>query len=232
MSAAKLLPCLIITLSALALPHMAMGQRGGLDITIPKVDVSSIGENRQIWIRTVTDARSYQERPRTPDIPSMGRGLAQTTEAERARAVGRARDGYGRARRNVFLARDKTVDQFVTELLEHTLTTFGYRVVLDDKALEDNALILDAHVNKFWSWVNVDAAGAWMGGSSAMFLEGEIETRINIQDGNNTRQLITAGRSSHRIFAGLTRANWLRTYDLFLEDYIRNLYSALQQTQR
>ncbi len=236
MSTAKILPCLIISFSVLIFPEMAMGQRGTLNISIPEVEATPIGGNRQIWIRSVTDARAYQDRPRTPDIPSMGRGLDRTTEAERARAIGRERDGYGRARRNVFLPRDKTVKLFVTKLLEHTLTQLGYTVVLDDNALDDNALddnalILDADVNKFWAWVNVDPAAGWIGSSSPMHLEGEIQTRINIQDGKNTRQLITAGRGSHRIFAGLTQRNWLRTYDLFLEDYIQNLQTALQQTQ-
>ena len=231
MRAVKFLPYLVMSLSVLMIPQVVMGQRGGLNITVPEVEMRPIGENRQLWIRTVTDSRSYQERPRTPDVPSMGVGLERSTEAERARAIGRARDGWGRARRNVFLPRDKTVESFVTELLEDTFTKLGYTVVRDDKALQDNALILDAQVNKFWGWVNVDVSGAWTGSSSPMYLEGEIETRINIQDGENTRQLMTAGRGSHRIFAGLTRANWLKTYDLFLENYMQNLNEALEQLQ-
>lgn len=230
MTSSKYLTFFIASLSLLMIPEIVMGQRGTLNIPIPAVEADLVGAGQQIWIRTVTDARSYQDRPSTPDVPSMGVGLARSTDDERARAVGRERDGFGRARRNVFLPRNKTVATLVTELLENIFTNLGYTVVLDDDGLEGNALILDATVNKFWGWVDVDAAGAWTGSVRPTKLEGEIQTHINIQAGDNTRQFHISGRASHNIFAGLTRRNWLRTYELFLQDYIQNFRSAFKQT--
>jgi hypothetical protein len=170
-------------------------------------------------IRSVTDAREFMDKPPTPDIPSLGQGGISKHSAElQARAIGRKRNGYGKALGDVFLDEKNSVQNLVNNTLTNVLNKYGYKTYDINSNYPPGTIFIDVTINKFWSWIDI---GFWSIG-----IEAEIDTNVNITyDDNRTRSI--SARTSNRVMAA-TDSAWKETIDLILQSYEKNAEKELE----
>lgn len=113
-------------------------------------------EGVAVKIETV-DARTFEMKPPTPDIPSLKDG-AITNQATTSRAIGRKRNGYGRALGDILLPEGQTVAQVAGDAIEHGFRQSGYRVLKTGDAGYERAISVSAKIKQYWAWVDI---GFW-----------------------------------------------------------------------
>ena len=105
----------------------------------------------------VTDVRIFEARPPTPDIPSLKDGDIRNT-ATTARAIGRKRNGYGKALGDILLPEGQTVSMITTDAIANGFKQAGYRVLKPGEPGYDQAADIKVKVKQYWSWVDI---GFW-----------------------------------------------------------------------
>ena len=124
-------------------------------------------KGKVVVIRTVKDERRFEEAPSNPSTPSLDGGANKATADEKARAIGRKRGGYGMALGDVLLQPGRTVENVMKESLAAGFRAAGYDV---RDAATPGAIVVDARIRKFWSWVTP--------GFATMTIEGTVETEL------------------------------------------------------
>ena len=159
------------------------------------------------------------DKPPTPDIPSLGQGgvLKHSTEL-RSRAIGRKRNGYGKALGDVFLEEDNSVQNLVINTLTNVLNKYGYKIYDINLFYPPDTTFIDITINEFWSWIDI---GFWSIG-----IEAKIDTYVSITYEDNKTISISA-RTSNRVMAA-TDSAWKETIDLVLQNYKKNAVEELK----
>jgi hypothetical protein len=155
---------------------------------------------KQVYIRSIVDNRQFQEKPPTPDIPSLGFGeLKDATQELKSRAVGRKRNTYGKALGDIMLSEGQSVQKTVYEATRNAWHSLGYAVVDKQEDAKPDAILMDISIDKFWSYLS---PGFW-----ALTLKSEITTTNTIslsQKDNPTVIMATAEES----FQVASDTNW------------------------
>lgn len=123
-----------------------------------------------VVLRTVKDERRFEEAPKDPSTPSLDGGASKASADEKARAIGRKRNSYGMAMGDVLLESGTSVEKAVRENLAAAFRDAGFQV--RDSAVP-GAMIVDARIRKFWSWMTP--------GVFAISIEATIETELSAQ---------------------------------------------------
>lgn len=188
-------------------------------IVTPENPLSSTFLHKSAVIRSITDARQFMEKPPTPNIPSLGQGGVSKHSTElRSRAIGRKRNGYGKALGDVFLEDNNSVQNLVINTLTNVLNNYGYEIHDINSTYPPDTIFIDITVNKFWSWIDI---GFWSIG-----IEAEIDTDVSITYNDNKTISISA-RTSNRVMAA-TDSAWKETIDLVLQNYKKNAVEELK----
>jgi hypothetical protein len=135
--------------AVLALAGCAVG-RSELAIQAPKAPVLKPGAP-VILIRSITDARVFEDQPKNPNVPSLD-STAKATAEVKARAVARKRNTYGHALGDVLLDNGQTVGGIIRDNLAAAFGEAGYAVQVGTAA-PAGALVVDVTVRKFWAWI-------------------------------------------------------------------------------
>jgi len=188
-------------------------------IVTPEDTLPSTVLDKSAIIRSITDARQFMDKPPTPDIPSLGQGgvLKHSTEL-RSRAIGRKRNGYGKALGDVFLEDNNSVQNLVINTLTNVLNNYGYKIHDINLTYPPDTIFIDITINKFWSWIDI---GFWSIG-----IDAEIDTDVSITYDDNKTKSISA-RTSNRVMAA-TDSAWKETIDLALQNYKKNAEKELK----
>lgn len=205
---------LITTLSGCAT------SRGLIQVPTPNTSASSqeLSNSKKAIIALVEDNRTFQDKPTTPDIPSLKDGLAKATTEEKAKAVARKRNGYGKALGDILLEKE-TVSELLQKRTTHALKQSGYEVIANNETNRANAdLILTIKINKFWSW--------FQPGFASIKIHSEIDTNVvNAKDLNTAPLHIYSKVTKSAQIANGTK--WVENIDGVLDDYESKLISAL-----
>jgi len=188
-------------------------------IVTPEDALPSTVLDKSAIIRSITDARQFMDKPPTPDIPSLGQGGISKHSAElQSRAIGRKRNGYGKALGDVFLDETNSVQNIVNNTLTNVLNKYGYKTYDINSNYPPETIFIDVIINKFWSWIDI---GFWSIG-----IEAEIDTDVTITyDDNKTRSI--SARTSNRVMAA-TDSAWKETIDLILQSYEKKAEKELE----
>jgi len=196
--------------------------RSVLTITPPQSS-PSMKADKAAFIKSITDNRSFMDKPPTPDIPSLGQGgIEKNDPALIQRAVGRKRNGFGKAIGDVFLAEGTSVQTMVRGSLETALTDLGYTVYPEGANYPPDAIVLDVAINKYWSWIDM---GFWSIG-----IEAEIDTDVRISSTAQTTRSIYA-RASERVMAA-TESAWQRVLEKVLAEYMNEAKIELSKIKQ
>ncbi|QEE26020.1 flagellar biosynthesis protein [Rhodanobacter glycinis] len=141
--------------------------------TVAPSPAASAKTGRVVVIKSVVDERVFEQAPPDPSTPSLGFGGSDTATAQvKSQAIGRKRNGFGKALGDVLLQQGQTVQDVVRKNLALALQQSGYQVKTQDDA-GTNPVVLDVHIKKFWSWFQ---PGFW-----AITLHSDIATTLQVE---------------------------------------------------
>lgn len=214
-------PILLVLLILLSIPGVVMaGRRSEIRLKVPEVS-SGQATNRVVLIERITDNRRFEERPADAATPSIAEGGVASTPAEQRRYyIARVRDGYGKARNNLFLEDSQPVEEVVRELLTKGLTGLGYRVVSDRAQAGDDALVMAVEIDQLWGFIEVKGGGGWSGDIPKM--AGEIKTTLTVRGPGGNGRYEVSGRALHG-FGLMTSGHWVKMFEELFSDYQNNL---------
>lgn len=210
---------LLIALAALMFSGCATS-RGIMPLSIPAVTEASQKHDVTVHISSVTDNRVFEERPGSPDIPSLGfGGVAAAEEEIKTRAIARKRNGFGKALGDILLPEGQTVPSVTRDMVASALRSAGYSVT--DTAGTPGAVNLEVAINKYWAWVNM---GAW-----ALTITAHTDTALaaHYPEGR-TKSYSVFAKGSHRPQMAST-ANWQKAFRLMMEDFNRKFREAVEK---
>ena len=201
----------LVVLTAALLQGCATS-RSVVDIQAPEAaspsQMASQSPRPSLYIRQISDERQFEEAPRSADIPSLGFEGANAASAElKSRAVGRKRNGYGKALGDVLLPEDTTVADLIRTSASHGFEEAGWRVVNSPDTSQDVETV-DIAITRFWTWVK---PGFW-----AIALNTDIETSFSFSGQHQLPPIHTHIKDSMQM---ITDGDWKETIEATLDKY-------------
>lgn len=185
--------------------------RSEVKLTAPAAAAPSAvapAKGKVVAIRNVKDERVFEQAPTDASVPSLGfEGAAQATDATKARAIGRKRNGFGKAMGDVLLQDGQTVIGVVRDNLAAALRDAGYLVV-DASAAPADAVLIDVHVKTFWAWLQ---PGFW-----AITANANIGTDLDVTTRAQATTISVHFEDTHQV---VTDSTWIETIDQALKAY-------------
>jgi hypothetical protein len=214
---------LIITLSTVMITLTGCATSRGFVTLNSAQEVSQAETLKQTAvIKVVQDDRHFENRPKTPNIPSLKGGLDKATAEDKSKAIARKRNTYGKALGDIML-REGTVTSVVQDRINSALNQSGYKVVPTSTENDQKAdLVVSVEINKFWSWAEMGL----LSGS----LNTEIETTL-INDKNAAKNLVVETKLTRPVHV-MTGAQWIENMNLALDDYETKLVKALKAQEK
>lgn len=200
---------LVFATSALLFTGCAT-KRGEVALQVPAVKTATAPSNgKQIYINSVVDKRVFELKPADPSTPSLDPSEAQS-DAVKARAVGRKRNGYGMALGDILLNENQSVSSVIKDSLKEALTDKGYSVIEAKEQITPQTYIADVKIIKFWSWMNM---GFW-----ALTLSCEIETNVDIKQEGNPQTYSLHVKTADSFQTGM-ESNYIEVMQKALKEY-------------
>lgn len=201
---------LLFAISALFFSGCA-AKRGEVALAVPTANAEAVPSNaQQIYINSVTDKRIFEFKPSEPNIPSLDPSEPQTDDIK-ARAVGRKRNGYGRAMGDIVLNANQTVNSVIKDSLKEALKSKGYQVIESKDQITPQTYIADVKIVKFWAWMNP--------GAFAITLSCEIETNVNMKKEGDPQTYNIHVKAADSYQMG-TESNYIEIMQIALQKYI------------
>lgn len=170
--------------------------RDTVDINIPHASNPAAG--KYVRIDSVLDKRTFQAAPPSADIASLDPD-EDTSDASKARAIGRKRNTYGKALGDVVLPEGKTVSGLVQGALTTAFQESGYVVVKKGDANYDGAAPVSAQVVDFWAWFQ---PGFW---SISTNHKAEVRVDGNVGNLKGQKTVMTSVSESKQV---VTQSDW------------------------
>ncbi len=141
-------------------------------------------------------------------MPSLGSGGAAHASADiKSRAVGRKRNGFGKALGDVLLENGQTVEGVIRENLTAALQQAGYQVRSENSA-GTSPLVVDVDIKQFWAWFQ---PGFWQ-----ITLNANIATDLHISGGASPT-IVSVHAEDKRQAA--TEGAWIHIIDKALQAF-------------
>ncbi|MCG8429879.1 MAG: hypothetical protein MJA29_01725 [Candidatus Omnitrophica bacterium] len=194
--------------------------RSTLNIEVP-TNTRVPGVDKQVFIRSIADMRDFQDKPASPEIPSLGGGIARADEQTRLRAIGRKRNAYGRAMGDILLPEDKDVSSQVYAMLRNALFSLGYDVTDSSVDAREDAVSMDVIIDKYWGWFT---PGFWVVSVSA-----EMATALTVNLPEREEVAFTIEAADVNRCSAATSANWKKTFNRATTQYIAEAKKKLAE---
>jgi uncharacterized lipoprotein YajG len=192
--------------------------RSIIDVPLPAAAATASANGKEIKINSVTDKRVFEVSPSEPSTPSLDPSEEQGDRIK-ARAIARKRNSYGRGLGDILLPEGKTVESLIENALRQAFAESGYKVLGSKEPAAADTPVVDARIEKLWSWMNP--------GFIAITLSSEIATEIEIKTGAAIRKEAVAVKSSDS-FQVATESNWLMMVQRALKAYVDELKLRLK----
>jgi hypothetical protein len=196
--------------------------RSVIDIPIPASGEISKSNGKEVYINSVTDRRLFEIKPSDPSTPSLDPSEEQGDKIER-RAIARKRNTYGKGLGDILLPEGKAVNLLMDAAIRQAFIESGYNIINSKEYITNNTYVVDAQVNKFWSWMN---PGFW-----AITLSTEISTDIAIKVNGTVDKQIVNAKASDTYQTG-SEDNWLQVMQSALKAYIIELKFKLNHASQ
>ena len=191
--------------------------RGIVSLT-PPVSGNYVPLNgKEIYIGTIIDKRIFVSNPSSPNIPSLDPDEDQSDKIK-LRAIARKRNSFGKGLGDILLKEGQTVESLIRNSLRQAFIEKGYSVIENKEQVTNNTYIVNANINKFWSWMN---PGFW-----AITLSTEISTDIGIKRLREIEKEKISVKSSDTFQTGSGR-NWVEVMQRALKAYINEVKSKI-----
>lgn len=176
---------------------------------VTKIESDTPDNGKQVVIRSVTDARRFEDAPKVPSIPTMNVDDISTVSADlKLRAIGRKRNGFGKALGDVLLREGESIDQVVSISLGNAFDELGYEVVKGGDA--QKAIPVDVAIKKMWCWIELGFAS----GTHSC----EVETEATLIDGDAKKTVTMQTRIDESVMV-VTESDWTERMQEIAERY-------------
>ena len=208
---------LIPILALAALQTGCVIGRRTFDLPVPATAVAADASRGSVHIASVTDDRSFENKPSDPSVPSIDGDVNKMSAAEKDHMIGRQRNTFGHAMGDIGLPPDESVTHKARILIEQGLRGAGYRVTDDPNAPNSVAV----SVNEFWAWTTP--------GFFALTFEAKIACQLTVHgtDGS-THSAVVRGYGKNLGQVGKD-GNWQDAYAPAFLDFEKNLGSTVDQ---
>jgi hypothetical protein len=182
---------------------------------VPATPSQSIGKD--VFIRSVTDKREFQEHPSRQDIPSLGfEGSSAASTDIKKRAIARKRNTFGQAMGDILLEEGQTVETVIGEALKRSFAGLGYTVLKNEQEVTTDTLVVDSSIQKFWAYMT---PGFW-----AITLSCDISTSLQIGiEKTNTKEAETITVKSEGRYQTGAGGNWMEVLSKAVDKYVEQV---------
>ena len=191
--------------------------RSVLDISPPVAKTSAQQNGKEVLIGSVSDRRSFQVNPSSPEIPSLDPAEDQNDQIK-LRSIGRKRNTFGKALGDIILKDGQTVESLTAASIRQAFAEKGYKVLDRKEQASSNTLFVDASVDKFWSWMNP--------GFASIALSTEISTALTLKAPDTSTKKTVSVKTSGNYQTGM-EDNWIEVINRALRAYVDELKSKL-----
>jgi hypothetical protein len=209
---------LLVSFTVLLILGGCATSRSELDIAAPVPSELQQSNGKTVFINYSADKRNFEEKPRSPSIPSLDPGRAQSEEIK-LRALGRKRNTYGKALGDILLKDGVTVETLTAASIAKAFNDRGYRVLNDRSEATADTLIVDSNIDRFWAWMN---PGFW-----ALTLNAEIATDMTVKSSEESERIKVAVKASNH-FQTATEGNWIHVINEALRLYVDGLKAKIK----
>lgn len=178
--------------------------RTELNVNVPGIAAEN-QNGKQVYIRSITDKRGFENHPATADIPSLKTDVTKASEDLKSHAIGRKRNSYGQALGDYVLEKDITVQKIIYEATRNALQSLGYAVTDKKEDAKADAIIMDITIDKLWSWF---APGFW-----AIQIKSDITTTNQISSAEKPSKIIVVEAHKINDFQIASNSNWIETVE-------------------
>lgn len=191
--------------------------RRTLSLSVPTASLPAATKGK-VYVASVTDDRTFQNKPSDPSIPSIDGDVTAISAAEKDRMIGRQRNTWGHAMGDIGLPDNDSVTKRVRLLVEEGLRRTGHEVV----SAPEGAQTLTVSVEKFWAWTT---PGMW-----ALTFEANIFTRITLKTptGSSTFTVMGLGTNHGQVAKD---GNWLEAYEPAFEDFLASFKREMDKIE-
>lgn len=191
--------------------------RSVLDVPSPGTEKLAPSNGKEVYINSAVDKRIFEIAPSEPSTPSLDPSEDQS-DAIKRRSVGRKRNTFGKALGDILLKEGQTVETLTNASIRQALIEKGYRVADSKDKISSNTYIVDADIEKFWSWMNP--------GFAAITLSTEISTNLSIKSPDGTKKQVIAVKASDHYQTGM-ESNWIEVINKAIRAFIDDLKAKL-----
>jgi uncharacterized lipoprotein YajG len=191
--------------------------RSTVEILPPISEKTSQSNGKEVYINSTVDKRIFEIAPSSPSTPSLDSSEDQS-ESIKQRAIGRKRNTFGKALGDLVLKEGQNIGSLTNASIRQAFIEKGYRVVDSKNKTSSNTYIVDADIEKFWSWMNP--------GFFAITLSTEISTNISIKSPDGLNKQTIAVEASGNYQTGV-EANWIEVINKAMRAYIDELKAKL-----
>lgn len=187
--------------------------RSLVNIQVPQPAETSRPNGKEVFIKSVTDARVFEENPTRQDIPSLGFGGAARAGSDiKSRAIGRKRNSFGKAMGDVLLDEGQTVQTLIRDALYTSFREKGYKIIYDENDISDNTFIVTVSIIKFWSYLT----DGW-----SVRLSCDISTDITIRrDSVKNKRVSVYADGKYQL---ITDESWVDVVQKAVQEYIKEV---------
>jgi uncharacterized lipoprotein YajG len=208
----------ITCLSFLVLLGGCATNRGVLNITVRPSTETVQPTGKEVFINSVVDKRVFEEKPRYPSTPSLNPGK-EINEGIKLRAIGRKRNSWGKAMGDLVLKEKQTVETLIASCIKQAFIEKGYKVLDSREQVTNKTYVVDAQIDKFWSWM------VPIGVAITLNTEASTALTIKSQGGSETKNISVKRSNSYQTARG---GNWKETIDETVQAYVDELKSRLE----
>ncbi|BAN27574.1 hypothetical protein [Caballeronia insecticola] len=188
--------------------------RTTVDVSAPQETNPATG--KYVRIAPALDKRTFAVAPPSADIASLDPGQ-DSSDASKARAIGRKRGGFGKALGDVVLPEGKTVSGLVEGAVTSGFQQAGYIVVKPGDPKFADATPVTAQIIDFWAWFQPGFWSVTTNHKSELRLSGDVgalhgtqtvKTRVS-----ESKQVVTSSDWQQIVEEGLSAIS-LQTKEL------------------
>lgn len=213
----------LINLAGLLLAVSVLGgcatSRSVVDVPVSAVNVApQLANGPEVFINLPRDNRVFEVAPGEPNIPSLDPSES-SGDLIRARAIGRKRNGFGRALGDILLPEGQTVAALTRASIRQAFQARGYRVLDDREKISSTTYVVDTDLQKFWSWMNL--------GVMSLTLSTEISAGIDIKRAGDLNHKTVSVKASDT-FGTISDGNWVKVIQAAQKMFADDLKAKLK----
>ena len=171
-----------------------------------------------VYVREISDDRDFAIKAAEPATESV-QTVDELTEIETGSMIGQWRTASSQVLADLLLEDSNRVTTFVSSAVEEGFRRAGYKVVSADSAASENAVAVDGHIRRFWTY----QTGSW---TFRFTFEIEVELTGDVADLEEGRRIETSEFLRSAV-AGSPKS-FGNTINLGMEKFMKTLADELR----